>query len=82
MADSPILKRKIPLDFNYIVEGKVRCVGIKRILSSFISNLQQEYAKQYEGFTSSEVNNMIIEEWEKIKSTFGDKRRTTMTIVK
>ncbi len=82
MADSPILKRKIPLDFNFIVEGKVRCVGTKRILSSFISNLQQEYAKQYEGFTSSEVNNMIIEEWEKIKSTFGDKRRTTMTIVK
>lgn len=25
---------------------------------------------------------MIIKEWEKIKSTFGDERRTTITIVK
>lgn len=81
MTDSPILKRKIPIDFNFLVKGEVKCVGIKRILSSFISNLQQEYAKHFEGSSPSEINNMIIEEWEKIKSTFGDQRRTTITMV-
>lgn len=82
IADSPILKRKVPIDFNFIVKREVKCVGIKRILSCFISNLQQQYAKRYEGCSPSEVNDMIIKEWEKIKSTFGDERRTTITIVK
>lgn len=82
MADSPILKRKIPIDFNFIVKHEVKCVGIKRILSDFIKNLQQQYAKQNEDSSPSEVNNMIIEEWKMIKSTFGDERRTTITILK
>ena len=81
MADSPILKRKLPIDFNFIVNDEVKCVGIKRILSSFISNLQQQYAKKYEGSSQSEINAMIIKEWEEIKSAFGDERRTTITTV-
>lgn len=82
IADSPILKRKIPADFNFIMKGEVKCVGIKRILSSFINNLQQQYAKLYEENTPSEVKDLIMEEWENIKSKYGDKRRTTISIVK
>lgn len=81
-ADSPILKRKIPADLNFIMKGEVKCVGIKRILSSFINNLQQQYAKQYEESSPSEVKDLIVKEWKTIKSKFGDKRRTTITIVR
>ena len=82
MADSPILKRKIPADFNFIIKGEVKCVGIKKILLSFINNIQQQYAEQYEESSPSEVKKQIIGEWEKIKTQFGDKRRTTITIIK
>lgn len=51
------------------------------MLVSFINNIQKQYAKDFEEVKSSlKINNMIIDEWEKIKEKFGDNRRTKIIV--
>lgn len=84
ILNNPILSRELPLDFNFFVfnQSKVKCFGIKKILTDFLNDLLKGYSKYYGTFYSKEEQkDMIIDEWQKIKAKFGDSRRTRITLV-